>query len=116
VKTAPASAAPLIIDASWQASVAGWLASHKTYPEVAQQRGEEGRVMIRFTIDRSGRVVDASLVGASGSALLDTAAMALVKGASFPPFPSSMAQERITITTAVRYTLRWNCGRRRIGP
>ena len=62
--------------------------------------------MIRFTIDRSGRVVDVNLVGTSGSALLDTAAMALLKGASFPPFPPLMPQERITITTAVRYTLR----------
>ena len=106
VKTAPAPVAPLVIDASWQASVAGWLASHKTYPEVARQRGEEGRVVIRFTIDRSGRVVDARVVGESGSALLDTAAMALVKGASFPPFPPTMSQERITITTMVRYTLR----------
>lgn len=100
-----ASAMP-IVDASWQASVASWLASHKTYPEMARQRGEEGRVVIRFTIDRSGRVVDASMVDASGSALLDTAALALVKGASFPPFPPSMSQERITITTSVRYSLR----------
>ena len=59
-----------VVDPSWQASVFGWLASRKTYPEEAHQRGEEGRVAIRFTIDRSGRVLDAAIVaplGRSGS-------------------------------------------------
>jgi protein TonB len=104
--TAPAPVVPQTVDVSWQASVTGWLASHKTYPDEARQRGEEGRVVVRFTIERSGHVVDAGIVVASGSTPLDSAAMALVRGASFPPFPSSMPQERITITTAVHYTLR----------
>jgi protein TonB len=105
LKANPPPTAPPSIDASWQASVAGWLASHKTYPEDARRDGEQGRVSIRFTIDRSGRVLEASIVSASGYALLDSAAMALVRGASFQSFPASMPQERITITTSIRYTL-----------
>ena len=41
-----------VIDPEWQASVFGWLASRKSYPEEARRRGEEGRVAVRFTVDR----------------------------------------------------------------
>jgi protein TonB len=91
--------------ASWQASIAGWLAAHKAYPEEARRRGEQGRVVIRFTIDRSGRVSDANIVGTSGSERLDAATLALVRSASLPALPAAMTQTRITITTSVRYTL-----------
>ncbi len=101
----PVSAAP-VVDPSWQAAVFGWISSRKTYPDEARRRAEEGRVAIRFTVDRSGRVLDAAVVGTSGSPLLDQAALALLRQVSLPPFPATMAQARITITTALRYSLR----------
>jgi protein TonB len=86
--------------------VSGWLAVHKTYPEQARRRGEEGRVGVRFTVDRAGRVVDTAIAAASGSALLDEAALALLRQATLPAFPANMPQVRVTITTTVRYSLR----------
>ena len=53
---------------------------------------------VRFTVDRSGRVVDAVIVTASGSTLLDEAALALLREAALPPFPPDMTQPRLTIT------------------
>ena len=106
VAAPPAPAAVPVVDPSWQRAVAGWLASGRNYPEEARRRGEEGRVTVRFTVDRSGRVLEASVVGPSGATLLDAAALALLRQASLPAFPSSMTQARITITTTVRYTLR----------
>jgi periplasmic protein TonB len=103
---APPLAAPAAVDGGWQASVAGWLASRKTYPEEARQHGEEGRVVVRFTVDRSGHVIEVNIVGSSGSEQLDAATIALLRNASLPAFPPSMPQARITITTSVRYTLR----------
>jgi periplasmic protein TonB len=94
-----------VIDRNWQASISAWLA-RKTYPEEARRRGEEGRVDVRFTIDRSGRVVDAAIVATSGSTLLDDAALATIKQAALPPFPPDMIQARVTITTTMRYSLR----------
>jgi protein TonB len=94
------------VDPRWAAAVSGWLTARKTYPEEARRRGEEGRVAVRFTVDRSGRVVDAAIVAASGSALLDEAALGLLRQAVFPAFPADMAQPRVTITTTVRYSLR----------
>jgi periplasmic protein TonB len=101
----PAPVAP-IVDPNWQASVSRWLAARKTYPEEARRRGEEGRVEVRFTIDRSGRVVEAAIVAGSGSALLDEAALGLLRQGIFPAFPADMTQPRITITETMRYSLR----------
>jgi protein TonB len=104
--SAPVASVAPVVDPGWQASVFGWLASRKTYPDEARRRGEEGRVAIRFTVDRSGRVLDTAIVSPSGSALLDEAAMTLLRGAAMPAFPASMTQARITITTTLRYSLR----------
>jgi periplasmic protein TonB len=86
--------------------VSGWLAARKIYPEEARRRGEEGNVSIRFTVDRSGRVLETTIVTRSGSALLDEAALNLLRQAALPAFPADMTQERITITTTIRYSLR----------
>lgn len=94
------------MDPRWVAAVSQWLASRKSYPEAARERGEEGNVEVRFTVERSGRVVAAAIVRPSGSALLDEAALGLLRQAAFPAFPEDMAQDRVTITTTVRYSLR----------
>jgi protein TonB len=86
--------------------VFSWIASRKVYPEEACRLGEEGHVAIRFTVDRSGRVLEAAVVSASGSRQLDEAALALLRQGPLPAFPAAMAQSRITITTTLRYSLR----------
>ncbi len=99
-------AAPPAIDPGWQSSVARWLASHKNYPDDARRRGDEGRVVIRFTVDRSGQVMDAEVVSSAGSSRLDDATLAMLRGAVLPAFPPTMSHDRVTVTTTVRYTLR----------
>ena len=102
---APAAPAP-IVDPSWQSGVAAWLETHKSYPEAALRRGEEGRVVVRITVVRSGQVLEAAVVGPSGSDRLDAATLTMLRGASLPAFPASMPQARVTVITAVRFTLR----------
>jgi periplasmic protein TonB len=101
----PTPAAP-VVDRSWQAAVSAWIAARKTYPEEAQRRGEEGNVLVRLTVDRSGRVLEATVVKASGSALLDEAALRLLGQATLPAFPADMTLPSITIMTTMRYSLR----------
>ncbi len=101
-----ATAAAPAIDPGWQASVVAWIAAHKTYPSAAQRMGEEGRVEVRFTVDRLGRVMDAEIVVGSGSGRLDSAAVALLSSATLPAFPATMSRDRITLVTPIRYTLR----------
>jgi protein TonB len=94
------------MDRGWVAEVSAWLAAHRTYPVQARERGEEGNVAVRFTVERSGRVVEAAIAKASGSALLDEAALEMLRHAMFPAFPANMPQQQVTITTSIRYSLR----------
>jgi protein TonB len=101
----PPAAPAMTVDPRWARSVSGWLESHRVYPDEARRRGEEGRVALRFTVNRSGQVLDVEVVTSSGSKPLDEAALDLLRHAALPPFAPSMTEERITITMQIRYTL-----------
>jgi len=85
--------------------LSNWLESHKRYPEDARARGEEGRAVLRFRVDRSGRVLDYAVVGSTGYADLDAAVEAMMRGASLPPFPPSMTSPEIEVSVTIRYGL-----------
>jgi len=101
----PRAAQPAPITADWQRALGSWLAAHKTYPDEARRRGEEGRVVLHFTVDRSGKVLGVALASGSGWPRLDDAAQAMLRGASLPAFPTEMGQERVTVTVQIRYRL-----------
>ncbi len=108
------AAAPLASDAAvvvaagaaWRTELSAWLQQHRIYPDAARRDGEQGRVVVRFTVDRTGQVLDVTLVDSSGFPSLDEAAQAMLRDAHLPPFPMGMAQARITATVPIRYTLR----------
>ncbi len=111
---APASRAPTgsappadlaRLDPGWMDRVSRWLLDHRSYPEAARRHGRQGTVVVRFAVDRQGHVLTASLVQASGSALLDEAALALVRYADLPPFPSDMVSGQAVLTAPIRYQL-----------
>ena len=93
------------IDAGWRGELAAWLAAHRIYPEDARRAGEQGRAVVRFTIDHDGRVLAVALVGSSGADRLDDAAQAMLRGKSVPPLPAAMPQDRLTVTVTIRYAL-----------
>ena len=104
----PAPPAPVqpVISAAWRAELGAWLQSHKTYPEMARQRGEEGEAVLRFRVDRSGRVLDYAVVRSTGHPDLDAAVREMMQGATLPAFPASMPQPQIQVSVAVRFALR----------
>jgi protein TonB len=66
----------------------GRLGRFKKYPPAARSRGTEGQVLIAFTVDSQGRVLDANVASSSGSSLLDRAALKAIKDAQpLPPPP-----------------------------
>jgi TonB family protein len=93
------------VSAVWRQALTAWLTSRKTYPDEARRSGAEGGVTLRFTVDRSGRVLDVALVRSSGSGVLDAAAEALLRGAALPAFTADMPLNRISVTLQVHYSL-----------
>jgi periplasmic protein TonB len=92
--------------AGYRALLSSWLESHKRYPDAARQRGEEGRAVLRFAVDRSGRVLDYAVIASSGYPDLDQSIEEMMRGATLPPFPASMPQPRMEVSVTIRFSLR----------
>lgn len=105
VQPAPTVSSAPVIPADYPSLLSRWLETHKIYPEEARQRGEEGRAMLRFRLDRSGRVLAYAVVGGTGYADLDAAIDTMMRGAILPPFPPSMSQPEIMVDVPVRFEL-----------
>jgi TonB family protein len=101
---APARAAP-VVSAAYGQMLSAWLESHKRYPEDARERGEEGRGVLRFRVERSGRLLNYALVQSTGHPELDAAINQMMQGASLPPFPPDMAAAEVEVSVAIRYSL-----------
>ncbi|MEO1503920.1 MAG: TonB family protein [Pseudomonadota bacterium] len=72
---------------AWGAQINRAVARKKRYPERARKRREQGVAPLRLTVARDGALVDAELVGSSGSARLDKAALAATRAAA--PFEAA---------------------------
>lgn len=101
----PAPVPSTEVNLGYRALLSAWLEGHKRYPDDARQRGEEGRAVVRFAVDRSGRVVDFAVVKSSGYQDLDAAIEDMMRGAMLPPFPAEMTQPRIEVSVAIRFSL-----------
>jgi TonB family protein len=62
-------------------------------------------VGVRFTLTESGQVASADVQRGSGSATLDEATLAMLRGAHLPPPPSGTDPARRTISVSIRYQL-----------
>jgi periplasmic protein TonB len=97
-------AAPMVT-AGYRNTLARWFATHKRYPASARERGAEGQAVLRFRVDRSGRVIKFSIVRSTGHRDLDAAVEAMMRDAVLPPFPPDMAARDIEVSVAVRFRL-----------
>jgi protein TonB len=96
VNTAPSPAAAPSIVPGWNVALAAWLASHKRYPPGARQRGVEGEVLIEFTVEPDGHVIEVAVAKGSGHRELDEAAVTMLQGATVPP-PGAAAKRTVRI-------------------
>ena len=105
----PAAAAPSTPSASVSAAAASWqqslvarLSRLQRYPPLA--RGVQGVVSLAFSIDRHGNVVSSRIVKSSGSAVLDAAALDLIKRAApLPPPPAGIADSELSFIVPIRF-------------
>jgi len=76
------------------------------YPEVAATAGQQGKLELRFTIRKDGRLEDIRLIKSSGYPILDDEAISAVRlSAPFSPFPKGFNVERINIVATFEYII-----------
>jgi protein TonB len=85
------------------ALVKGIIESKKRYPEEAKRRGEEGTVVVSFTIDESGKPVNVRLASSSGSSSIDNETLRLIRSLKFPPPPDG---KPLNLRVEIEYQLR----------
>ena len=84
------------------------------YPEEAARKGISGEMTLRFQISKDGNLMGVYLVDASGSELLDVAALKAVKGAApFYPFPLTITKDKLSILATFIYSPTYGAYRRR---
>ena len=101
----PAAPPGPLVSAGYRAALSAWLEGHKHYPDRARARGEEGRALLRFRVDRSGRVLDYAVVQSTGHPDLDAAIDRMMRGASLPAFPADMAASEVEFSVPIRFAL-----------
>lgn len=91
----------------WQMTVNTRLNQYKSYPTQARTRHHEGRVVVAFTLDTDGRVVNSKIVKSSGSALLDQETLdLLVRAQPFPVPPNGAGGQDLFLQVPIAYGLR----------
>lgn len=89
------------------AVVHAWLLRYHRYPTGARLRRQQGRVMMRLTIDRQGQVIASRMERSSGYPELDEAAQELVRRASpLPPIPKDLQISRYEGRIPIDFNLR----------
>jgi protein TonB len=79
------------------------------YPEASRMRGEQGELLLVFTIRRDGYLEDVKLLETSGFSRLDDEAIRAIRvAAPFSPFPRSWELERLNIRAIFRYSFGWS--------
>ncbi|MFQ5585441.1 MAG: TonB family protein [Thermodesulfobacteriota bacterium] len=76
------------------------------YPDVAVRKGQQGKLLITFSLKRDGAIETVKLIKGSGYPILDNAALTAVKlAAPFHPFPEGFEIKNVTIQASFEYLL-----------
>jgi TonB family protein len=89
-------------DAEYGVRVVEDLQKFKQYPATAKERHAEGRAVVKFTVDREGKISSSNISVSSGSADLDQKALAmLIRAQPLPSFPAGVADKAKTYSLPV---------------
>ena len=113
VPEGPRSVAPAIgtgetarrVRATWQKELIAHLDKHKRYPKERSRKAAE--IYVRFTLDRFGHVLSASIEKGSGDAVFDEAALTMVRRSDPVPAPPPLiADEGLSFTLPVIFRVK----------
>ena len=77
----------------------------KQYPPEARMNRWEGRVVVRVVIDEQGRLLDAAVATGSGHALLDHAALDVIRRSCPLSLPHALGRRQIVLRVPIQYKL-----------
>lgn len=96
---------------NWQTSLLLQLNNAKRYPAQARRFRHEGIAYLRFRIDRSGKLMYASIALSSGHSALDEETLALIKRAQpLPAPPADMPDDALEFVVPVEFFLNKQAG------
>ncbi len=109
VKTPPTPPPPRQSSASQEtylSKIIAHLDRFKTYPASAKRFNLQGVTIVRFQMDRAGRVLGYRIVKSSGRPVLDQEVQALmVRAQPLPPIPQDWPQQQLDLEVPVSFTL-----------
>jgi protein TonB len=85
--------------------VSAAVAKQKRYPRLAVQRGWQGEVLLRVTVDSSGQLLEVVVQQSSGYDSLDREATEMVRRAAPFPMAAGMRREDVTMSLPVQFRL-----------
>jgi periplasmic protein TonB len=87
-------------------SVRSKINAHKIYPQSARKRRQEGSVVVRFVISKSGRVTAVRVIGGAASPSLCRAATeAIRRAAPFSPIPDLLGKDQVSTRITIHFKL-----------
>jgi periplasmic protein TonB len=86
--------------------IMAWLAQHKTYPVELKKAKQEGVVVLKFTINKRGDLLQSTVEKSSGVPAIDQAALNMLRSASpLPGLPRFIDKDQITLVIPIEYSL-----------
>jgi protein TonB len=114
VQPSTAPAAPSAADVArvsaakvtWQGILEAHLRKFQKYPRSALRRNVEGTALIRFRMDRDGKVLSYTIERTSEHEVLDEAALAMIERAQpLPPLPDEVPGDSIELIVPANFNL-----------
>lgn len=109
VDNAPQSAPPSVPQAPKTVSI-GQVAyinpPNAIYPARSRRAGEQGRVVMRVLVDRTGRPAQVSVAQSSGHAALDEAAVSAVRATLLRPYSENGVPQPVWVLMPIDFVLR----------
>ena len=88
------------------AALAAKINRSKYYPMGSRRRGEEGKVVVRFIVQKNGDLTDLTVVESSGSRRLDAAALKTLRRVTpFRPIPDALNRDHWPISVPIAFSL-----------
>jgi len=89
---------------SWRTKISTHVQRFKRYPEYALARQLHGTTIVKFTIDRLGKLISSEIITRSGVAVLDQESLTLLARAQpLPSAPTHLIGHEFTFTMPIRF-------------